>query len=85
MTTTSSHNELISRSSTIHCEWRLVGGFNWSPQHLDLEVCDGASSAERGSGGSVGAQITRPTVSEEGYGARVLQQPRSVRTTLWAM
>jgi len=30
------------------------GGFNWSPQHLNLEVSCGSSSASSGSGGAAG-------------------------------
>jgi transposase InsO family protein len=52
-----------------HSDRGSQGGFNWSSQHLDLEVLDGASSAGSGSGGASEASVTGSSeVSTSGRG-----------------
>ncbi|SCQ57615.1 ISMsm7, transposase orfB [Propionibacterium freudenreichii] len=41
----------------VHSDRGSQGGFNWSSQHLDLEVLDGSSSAGSGSGGAAEASV----------------------------
>lgn len=57
---------------THHSDKGVQGGFNWSSQHLDLEVCDGASAAGRGPGGAGEASVAGTSVSAQGCGAGVL-------------
>src|SRR5665647_1356091 len=53
-----------------------MGGFNWSSQHLDLEVCGGASTADGGSGGAAEVEVAGASVSVAGRGAGVLAPDR---------
>lgn len=56
----------------VHSDRGSQGGFNWSSQHcLDLEVCDGTSSAECGSRDRAGS------------GRRGIQFQRHVEVAFW--
>jgi len=59
-----------------HSDRGTQGGFNWSSQHLDLEVCDGASTADGGSGGAAEVEVAGASVSAAGRGAGVLAPDR---------
>ena len=53
------HGHVINDGELLHhSDAGSQGGFNWSSQHLDLEVCDGAKAAGCGSGGSSGDAFT---------------------------
>ncbi|BDZ62028.1 hypothetical protein GCM10025873_18190 [Demequina sediminis] len=61
---------------TCHSDRGSQGGFNWSSQHLDLEVCDGTSSAECGSRDQAEAQVAGASEVPTSRRGRVLGADR---------
>ncbi|BDZ62695.1 hypothetical protein GCM10025873_24860 [Demequina sediminis] len=59
-----------------HADRGVQGGFNWSSQHLDLEVCDGTSSAECGSRDQAEAQVAGASEVPTSRRGRVLGADR---------
>ena len=59
-----------------HSDRGVQGGFNWSSQHLDLEVCDGTSSAGSGSGDQAEAQVAGASEVPASRRGRVLGADR---------
>ncbi|WNM23305.1 IS3 family transposase [Demequina capsici] len=60
----------------IHSDRGVQGGFNWSSQHLEWEVCDGASSAGCGSGDQAEVEVAGSSEVPASRRGRVLGADR---------
>jgi hypothetical protein len=60
-----------------HTDKGAQGGFNWSSQHLDVEVCDGQAAWLVGDAdGEAGDEVAGASADSSGCGAGVLGEDR---------
>ena len=65
------------RFDTVHNTYRDIGGFKWSSQHLDVEVCDGQAVGVVGEAdGETGDEVAGASADSSGCGAGVLGEDR---------
>ena len=62
---------------TVHSDAGGQGGFNWSSQHVDVEVCDGQAVGVVGDAdGEAGDEVAGASADSSGCGAGVLGEDR---------
>ena len=62
---------------TVHSDAGSQGGFKWSSQHLDVEVCDGQAAGVVGDAdGETGDEVAGASAGSSGCGAGVLGEDR---------
>ena len=62
---------------TVHSDAGSQGGFNWSSQHVDVEVCDGQAVGVVGDAdGEAGDEVAGASADSSGCGAGVLGEDR---------
>ena len=66
-----------SGTVVVHSDRGSQGGINWSSQHPEMEVADGATTADGGQGAPPGDALTRAADPGASCGARVLASDRS--------